>query len=273
MSNKVGILLMASVVWCGCQTSGFPLIDQARAETAKSIPVEKFVKQIFTERAPLEQAREYGSSDVSILGKMLFEDYPTNNSLNQGSQLYWSNIVVTLGVIGDLNAWSIIKAFLERRDEKQGLTMSEFNARISAIMGLGYLVNRNENQDVLKYLSERCHTEPDSWPDEWVETINTLDLQSFGRGQGEQARLINELKQEVRRAAILGAGFSGKSKVDKELVILQSKSKSYPQLATLIAEARKTLSRIHSEGLDCYYAEANPKCQTYLQQKNSEMLQ
>lgn len=89
---------------------------------------------------PYEKAVKYDASVVPTLLEMLND--PTE-------QDYWSNIVVTLGMIGDESAAEPMIEFIEKG--KEGTPMrSQYRAKTSAIMALGYLINKSGSPRVLR---------------------------------------------------------------------------------------------------------------------------
>jgi len=105
--------------------------------------IEEFVRQIYVHGIPFEEANRYDASVAPTLLKML------NDPKEQD---YWSNIVTTLGIIGDENAVEPMIEFIEK-GKAGALTRSQRQAKKSAIMSLGYLINKSGNQKALDYLT------------------------------------------------------------------------------------------------------------------------
>lgn len=99
------------------------------------------MRQFYVHGVPYAEASKYDASAVPTLLKMLQEPK---------EQDHWSNIVVTLGMIGDNSAVEPMIAFVERLKEKGALNRSQRRAKTAAIMSLGYLINKSGSQRALK---------------------------------------------------------------------------------------------------------------------------
>jgi len=91
---------------------------------------------------PYEKASKYDDSVVPILLKMLQDPK---------ERPHWSNIVTILGMIGDAGAVEPVIAFIER-NKKGTPNWDQRRAEASAMMALGYLVNKSGNRRTLDYL-------------------------------------------------------------------------------------------------------------------------
>jgi len=90
---------MAVLTWAGSGVSqGQGLMD-----------IEEFVRQFYIHGVPYAEASKYDASVVPALLEMLQETK---------EQEHWSNIVVTLGMIGDDSAMEPMIAFVERLKEE-----------------------------------------------------------------------------------------------------------------------------------------------------------
>jgi len=78
------------------------------AGSAGAVPIEEFVQRVYIHSVPYAEASKYDASEVPSLLKML---------QSPGEQEHWSNIVATLGIIGDERAVEPVIAFIYR--EKQ----------------------------------------------------------------------------------------------------------------------------------------------------------
>jgi hypothetical protein len=117
--------------------------------------VKRFVRQVFVHGVPYDQASEYDSSAVPTLLEML------NDSAEEA---YWPNIVVVMGIIGDESAVDPLISFIEEdiEDDIEGrLSREHYAAKTSALMALGYLINKTGNQQALDYLKESV--DPQVW--------------------------------------------------------------------------------------------------------------
>ncbi len=93
---------------------------------AIEMDIKDFVRQTFIHGVPFEKANRYGAGDVDTLLGMLADRSQEN---------YWSNIIVTLCIIGDDKAVDPIIAFIKSSTGQ--LSHSQYTAKSSAIMALG----------------------------------------------------------------------------------------------------------------------------------------
>jgi len=110
------------------------LVSLMGAESAVGQPmdIKEFVRKVYIHGVPYEKASKYDASMAPTLLKMLKDPR---------EQDHWSNIVITLGMIGDESAVEPMIQFIEKRKVQR-----------SGMMGLGYLVNKSGNQRALEYL-------------------------------------------------------------------------------------------------------------------------
>jgi len=96
VKGRVLVLWTIGTIFFGWQMSGLLSAEQP-------MDVKEFVRRIFIEGVPYEEARKYGPTDVPTLLKMLADPK---------EEAYRTNIVVTLGIIGDERAVDPLIAFL-----------------------------------------------------------------------------------------------------------------------------------------------------------------
>jgi hypothetical protein len=123
--------------------------DQSRASSLMDI--RDFVRQVFIHGVPYEEATKYDSSVVPTLLDMLNDP---------AEEAYWPNIVVVLGMIGDERAVDPLISFIEA-DDQGDLSREHYAAKTSALMALGYLIDKSGNQKALDYLIDSLA--PDTW--------------------------------------------------------------------------------------------------------------
>src|SRR5262245_21223669 len=99
--------------------------------------IKKFVNEVYIEGVPYEQVVNLSpDAAIPILLEMLNDPRESE---------HWPNIVVTLGMIGDERAVKPLIAFIGRRESEEQLSRAESVAKTSAVMALGYVVNRTSN--------------------------------------------------------------------------------------------------------------------------------
>ena len=113
--------------------------------------LDNFVKQTYIHGVPFQQARALGPGAVPKLIKMLS---------NKRYEKHWANVVVTLGFIGDNRAVDPMIKFIT---QSRAATISQNNivAKRSAVMSLGYIVNKTGNKKAFDFLAKSL--EPNIW--------------------------------------------------------------------------------------------------------------
>jgi hypothetical protein len=116
--------------------------------------VEEFVHKVYVHGVPYEPASKFPSSDVPQLLRMLADP---------NEQPYWSNIVATLGAIGDVRAAKPLIDFLT--GGTGNLSEEHFKAKTAVLMSLGYLINKSRDPQSLDFLLRSLN------PNVWAERI------------------------------------------------------------------------------------------------------
>lgn len=192
--------------------------------------IREFVRQTFIHGVPYEEASKYGAEVVPVLLAML-ED--------SREEVYWANIVTTLGVIGDNQAVRSLLSFLEK-EVPETLSYAHYVAKTSVLMSLGYLINKSGNQQALSYLQEGLN--PAAWTERrlnWKSPFHTTAAQR---------------DQQLVSTAIIGLGLSGHPAARESLLTFQKELGAKPEFRELVAEAIRANEEIAREGLAGYYS-------------------
>ena len=196
--------------------------------------VKDFVHQIYIHGVPYEIASKYGSEDTSVLLEMLLDDK---------EQPYWSNIVITLGMIGENRAVGPMIEFINRNNSNK-ISPEVYTAKTSAIISLGYIINKTGNKKALDYLAESL--QPNVWQNRKIGWESP-----FYKSKIERDGYLTE-------AAVLGLGLSGKPEAKiKLLEALQrnkteEKSKIKTKIKDVVKLALKEHKKVSSMGLKNY---------------------
>ena len=273
MKSKLLFLCMLGAIWLGSQSIVLASTD---------LPVEKFVRQIFLHGVPYVEANKYDpSAAVPKLTEML---------VDPDEKAHWSNIVVTLGIIADQegleDAITAILTFVFLKLEEGQPSLPDFRAKTSALMAIGYWINKSENEEPNKILiqllsdvidesnlvGKSSNEKPDDYsnkglpersrnPDQRGETKMTLNTHIRPLTEIFSALEEDELKRQVGRTAIIGLALSGNPVAMNELRILFDKAEADPPVRALIREAIEANITIADVGLVCYYNEESPECE------------
>lgn len=226
--HMFGMSMIILVLLGGCAN------NQALAAGESTMNVRDFVHQVFIEGVPYAEAAKYGSNDVPTLLAMLNDPQ---------EKAHWSNIAATLGIIGDDRAVDPLINVLEGNGGMD--SREDFATRSSALMSLGYLINKSKNEKALAYL--KGHMTPEGWRASKMVTAGALQA-------GQDAR-----SQQLSTLAILGLALSGDPSAKEALQSLQQGMRAgdpsafAQQMDNTVTEALKAHEIIAKEGLQAYY--------------------
>ncbi len=230
MCRPVILVALAALIWTGCESG----------QSQQPMDIREFVHQIYIHGVPYEQANAYDSSVVPTLIEMLNDPE---------EEQYWSNIVVTLGIIGDESAVEPIIEFINRGQEGE-ISPIHYRAKRSAIMALGYLINKTGNERALNFLTTSLN--PQVW--------NERDLS----GDSPFAETTEDRNEDLSKYAVLGLALSGHPQAEEALRSLQAPS-DVPavedfrtEVAEVVDEALETRQRVSEMGLAEYYRQSQP---------------
>jgi HEAT repeat protein len=160
-------------------------------------------------------------------------------------QPHWPNIVVVLGMIGDPRAVDPLVRLIESPAPAAGLSREHYAAKTSALMALGYLVNKSRDRKALDYL--KASANPAAWA--------SKDISGIAPFQSSLA----ERNRDLSKFAILGLALTGHPEAAQTLRQLQAPSTSaatqefQAQVGDVISEALRENQKISEQGLENYY--------------------
>ncbi len=139
---------------------------------------------------------------------------------------YWSNIVITLCIIGDASAAKSVIDFIEK-DPAGNLSARYYTAKSSAVMALGYLINRMGSREALDYLKRSL--DPKAWSERKIDWKATFQDSTTQRDT------------QLSTMAVLGLALSGHREAGDALRGLRRRPPS-PAAEAFAAEAADTVS-------------------------------
>ena len=209
------------------------------AGQTSAMDVKEFVKQTFIHGVPYEKASGYGAGDVDTLLNMLSD---------RSQEDYWPNVVITLCIIGDDRAVDPVLSFI--KESSGQLSHAQYTAKTSAIMALGYLINKSGNRKALDYLM--AGLEPGAWSEKGVDWVSPYHASAGDRDM------------QLSTMAVLGLALSGNSEAREALLSLQRAPKTaaakrlQAQASATISEALSANQMIAEQGLAEYYRKNMP---------------
>lgn len=256
MRRQISFLGVIGIMWWGCQATTL-----ASPET----PVEEFVRKIFIHGVPFERAKEFQSNaNIEKLKKKLEEKCIAPYDLESA---FCSNIVVTLGIIGSGDEEAVEKMIDFIKTTKGTLSLPEFRARTSAVIALGYLINGDKGSPVPVANNARdclgaiLRGVPGLRKEYWNEEVNSVGCRNLPVEK-------DELKDQLRRSAVIGLALSGDpdARTILEEILKQPATRDDASFQALIIEALDALNTIlvfdaaRKKGLVCYYDGKRTEC-------------
>jgi HEAT repeat protein len=152
-------------------------------------------------------------------------------------------------MIGDERAVDPLIAFIED-DYEGGLSREQYAAKTSALMALGYLINKTGNQEALDYLVDSLA--PETWVARDVAGIAPFQVST------------TERNRDFSKHAVLGLALSGHPQAAQALRSLQQPAATeaqgtfQAQVSDVVSEALKEHQSISRLGLADYYRTRQP---------------
>ena len=220
--TTIGVILVMSWPWTNITSAEAPSMD-----------IEQFVRQTFIHGIPYEEATKYAPSVVSELLNMLADP---------DEEAHWTNIIVTLGMLGDERAVDPLIAFLTKGEGE--LSQTRFRAKTSALMALGYLTNKTKNEKALTFLKESLN--PDVWERRGVTWASPYHEN------------IKDRNLHLSKMAILGLALSAQPSAAESLRSLQKPAENEParqfraRMSDVVSGALREHELIVEKGLTEY---------------------
>lgn len=212
---------------------GAPLVT----ETFESQPqeaegpadVRDFVRRIYVDKFPFDEAVRYEASVVPTLLTMLADEE---------EEAWWPNIVATLGILGDEDVAENLESFIG--DGEGALSPVRYRGKSAAVIALGYVANRGGGDRAIGYLT--AGLDPETWEErvQWTSPFH-----------GSAA----ERNQELTRLSMIGLALSGREAALASLRELERSAASVEALGAsdLLDEALRVHRSVSDEGLLAYY--------------------
>jgi hypothetical protein len=202
--------------------------------------VHTFVHKMYIEGVPFnEVAKIPADTALPILSAML-------NEPREEESL--PNIVVTLGMLGDKRAVETLIDFSTRSEKHSKLSRAQAIAKTSAVMSLGYIVNKTGDLEALTFLKEGV--DPNVWASRNLKWKSDLYPN------------ITDRNNQLAIMSVLGLGISGHPETQKILRDLKNPAvnsrfdvmrKTLPSIDGVVDEAIKAHAQISRYGLKKYY--------------------
>ncbi|MBT97536.1 MAG: hypothetical protein CL902_02785 [Dehalococcoidia bacterium] len=227
----VGLVIAAT----GCQRVAQGSEDPAPSQQSA---VQDFVRQTYIHGLPYAEAQSFTSSDIDILASML--ENPVETAA-------WPNIVGTLGAIGDDEAFSPLIGFFITGSGV--LTPSNYAAKTSVPMALGYLLNQTDTdsvytQIIFNYLNSGL--DPEVWSALGISWTSPFGLTS------------EEERDQLVVVSVMGLALSGTAQANSALREFQFSDLAQQQpFASLLSEAIEANNTIAEIGLVQYYQQSD----------------
>jgi hypothetical protein len=194
------------------------LLPPQRAEN----DIKSFVRAQYLHGVPYEHAARFGKSVVPELLNML---------KNPNERKWWSNIIFTLGVIGDERAVEPLISFVEQ-DNKGEVDSALLSSLLSVHIALGHIASQGNDRS-LKYL------EVSAQPDQWRSNPVPWKFASLSR---------EEIGTALAKSAITGLGISAHPRAIGALKHMQTAADTPEECKPAVFEALKLTGEIKAKG-------------------------
>lgn len=221
-----------------------PIAEPAKATTPEQ--VRQFVRQVYIEGVPYAEASQLSANIALPVLKNILND--------PREEEYWANAVITVGMIGSDQGAKLLMDFINRKEAKDKLTRPQTVAKTSAVISLGYIVNKTGNRTALDFLMKGAN--PQTW--------SKRNLAWLGEFQTSKS----ERDKQLASMAVLGLGVSGNADAAKFLETLKAApttpqmrtlKQSVPDIDVIAAESLETNRAISKDGIRNYYSKIQPK--------------
>ncbi|MBI1345912.1 hypothetical protein GC163_06445 [bacterium] len=214
------------------------LSTQAVAQSGQQGPamsVQDFVRNMYFEGIPWDEAMKYGPGDAKILLDML---------QNPENAPYRANIITTLCLIGDERSAASVMEFIMAGEGP--LSDADYTAKKAALVHLGHLLQRYKNPEGFRLLQEVVRK------DELL--VSQLH---WSPPKGKTAEYRN---QQLRTMALYGLAYSGPSGLEVLQNLqkngLEDNVKLTENEQAVLQEAVKISREISEKGLMRYYEDS-----------------
>lgn len=182
---------------------------------ALDLSIEEFVSRIYFDGMPYDEARLYSNSEVERVVAWLREDAKAE---------YWGNILATVGIVAGHDAYNVLRGFILRAND-QPISLTEYDAKTSAIISLGYAARGSGSSEARMFLEQ--HIQPSAWEStSWKAPYHETDSQR---------------NVDLAAAAILGLSLT-----DDEAVLQSLKAVKFIAVSE---EGRQVLQRAQSQAI------------------------
>jgi hypothetical protein len=213
-----------------------PAASASDGGPSAQVPIEEFARRIYIDSMPFAEAMQYDARDAEKLVAMLSD---------RREQAHWPMIASLIGIIGTPQNAEDLISFIEK-PRRGPIGKADFKAVRSAMVALGYMVERNGSPRALDYLIEASR--PQSWARKQRMSW------TLPRGGGQELR-----NQRLSVYAVMGLGLSGHRDAMRMLSWywsnLQSGGSLHPDsMRDVMQQAMQDNARVAKEGLARYYA-------------------
>ena len=212
-----------------------PLCSMAQtSHEASRMDVETFVRSVYIHGLPYDAATRYTSDDAGILTEML---------QNSENAIYWPNVTMVLGIIAAEGTVESLIDFIHGHDGPVEWSSTMYRGRVSALAGLGYVVNKTKNKKALDYLL--ASVRPTIWHERnmpWLMVREDADRRAL----------------DMSSSAVLALALTGHAAAVRKLNELASDDDAIPRLQQMAVSVRPDLIEIRENGLVEYYGSSLP---------------
>jgi len=230
------------VIFCaaGCWLTLSGILQVAMSQNSNEVEIEEFVRQMFVNGVPYEEAVKYNADEANRILDLLND---------REEEQYWANVVIVASIAGDERVVEPLIDFIESGQRGRGeLNQMHYNAKTSAIMSLGYVVHHTGSREALDYMIESL--DPEVWDTRrinWGSAIHDSE---------------DDLYIQLSTMSVLGLGLSGNEEAAEALQTIDERADSrlgqrfVGQLNGTLEEALDANQTISDVGMAEYYRQS-----------------
>ena len=198
----------------------------AAADDPAPTAAGEFLDRVYVHGIPYSHVAGFGAGDAAKFKAVLAD--PSRKA-------QWLNASVALGAIGTADAVETVRGFV--RAGRGRLGHDAYQAKLGAVLGLGYGASRRPSGTALEQLARGCSI--DSWTKE-------LKWSAPGRPKGD------ETSRMLTAASFSGLALSGKAEASRLLTDAARKNATDLRLREHARSALLQLRKVRQEGLRRY---------------------
>ena len=256
MKKQICLLGVLCLIGINSQLNTPVFADALGESQPPQTAIEDYVRSLHPHGISMTSALQYKSNEPATqrenVNKLL------EILKNDDDKPFWSNAVVTLGIMGGPSVVPELLKFIEELEKKRNLVHFDLRALSSAVWALGILINleadtgsaRDELEKATLFLIEKSQGKQEKTSDQLPGFPSPAHQPENGNSKGNI----------TREPAILGIAFASTPKTKKVLRKIY-RDEQDPRFRKFLDQVMLANQEINKVGLLCYREPKSPRCQ------------